>query len=80
LDGVGKLNIKIIHIGSDADANAAYIVDGVARVVSPEIKDTFPQAPMRMGPEETFAEGDEDRNMEDGIWVQLMQLDPIKEN
>jgi hypothetical protein len=79
LDGVGELNIKTTYVGSDADANAAYVIDDAARVVPSEIEDTFPQAPMRMGPEETFAEGDEDRNMEDGIWVQLMQLDPIKE-
>jgi hypothetical protein len=72
LDGVGKLDIKIVYVGSDADENAAYIVDDAVRVVPPEIKDTFPQAPMRMGPEETFAEADKDRNMEDGIWGQLM--------
>jgi hypothetical protein len=51
--------------------------DNAARVVAPEIEDTFPQAPMGMGPEETFTEGDEKGDMEDGIWGKLVQLNPI---
>jgi hypothetical protein len=77
LDGIGELNIKIIYVGSDVNARAAYIIDNVARVVAPEIEDTLPQAPMEMGPEEAFAEGDEKGDMEDGIWGQLVQLNPI---
>ena len=48
LDGDGKFHIKIVDIGTDADTNATYVVDDVFRVVAPEIKDAFPEAPMRV--------------------------------
>jgi hypothetical protein len=46
-------------------------------VVAPEIENALPQAPMGMGPEEEFAESDKKRDMKDGVWGHLVQLNPI---
>jgi hypothetical protein len=72
LDGVGEFHIRIINIRTNADANAAYIVDDVPRVVLPEVKNAFQQAPMRMDAEETLAERNENGNMEERIRGQLV--------
>jgi hypothetical protein len=72
LDRVGEFYVEVINVGTDADTNATYIVDDVPRIVASEIEDMFPQAPMRMDAEETFAKGDKDRNVEQGVWGQLV--------
>jgi hypothetical protein len=58
LDGVGELHVKIVDIGTDADANATYVVDDVLRVVAPEEEDAFPEGPVRVDAQETFTEYD----------------------
>ena len=60
MNRVRKLDVEVVNFGSDADDNAAHIVGDIARAVAPEVKDAFPQAPMRMGPEKAFAQSDED--------------------
>ena len=77
LDGVGKLHIKVSDFWPDADANTTYVVDGIPRVVAAEVKDAFPQAPVRVDAQETFAEGDENRDVEERVRGQLVQLNPI---
>ena len=72
LDGVGEFDVEIINVGSNADANAAHIVDDVAGVVAPEVENALPQAPMRMGAEEALAQSDKNRNVEDGVRGQLV--------
>jgi hypothetical protein len=42
LDRVGELNVEIINVGANVDANTADIVDDIPRVVAPEIKNAFP--------------------------------------
>jgi hypothetical protein len=54
LDGVSELHIKISDLWLDADAHTTYVVDGVFRVVAEEVKDAFPQAPVRMAPEKAL--------------------------
>jgi hypothetical protein len=68
-----------MDIGTDTDTNATYIVDDVPRVVAPEVEDAFPKAPMRMDAHERLAKSNKNRNVEERIWGQLMQLDPIDE-
>jgi hypothetical protein len=46
-------------------------------VVSEKVEYAFPKAPMRMDAEETFTEGDKDRDVKDRIGSQLMQLNPV---
>ena len=77
LDGVGEFDVEVVHFGTDADDNAAHIVGDIAGAVAPEIENALPQAPMRMGPEEALAQSDENRDMEDGVRGQLMQLNPV---
>jgi hypothetical protein len=64
LDRVSKLHIKVSDFWPDADADTTYVGDGVLRVVVAEVKDVFPQAPVRVDAQEAFAEGDEDRDVE----------------
>jgi hypothetical protein len=61
LDGVSKLHIKVSDFWPDADANPTYVVDGVLRVVAAEVKDAFPQDPLRVDAQEAFIEGDKDK-------------------
>ncbi|KAM0878313.1 hypothetical protein ACQ4PT_034962 [Festuca glaucescens] len=77
LDGVGKFHIKVSDFWPDADANTTYVVDGILRVVVAEVKDAFPQAPVRVDAQETFTEGDENRDVEERVRGQLVQLNPI---
>jgi hypothetical protein len=42
-----------------------------------DIEDFTPQAPMGVNAEESFAEGNEDGEMKDGIRGQLPELNPI---
>jgi hypothetical protein len=42
LEEVSKFQIKIAGFRSHADADTTYIVDGISRVVSAEIKYAFP--------------------------------------
>jgi hypothetical protein len=77
LDGVGEFDVKVVNFRTDADDNAAQIIGDIAGAVAPVIENVLPQAPMRMGPEEALAQGDENRDMEDGVGGQLMQLNPV---
>jgi hypothetical protein len=72
LDGFGEFDIEVVDIGMDADNNTAHIVGDIAGAVAAKIEDVLPQAPMRMGPEETFTQGDKDGDVEDGVRGQLM--------
>jgi hypothetical protein len=54
LNGVREFDVEVVYVGTDGDDNAANIVGDIVRAVAPEIKDAFPQAPMRMGPEKAF--------------------------
>jgi hypothetical protein len=80
LDGVRELHVEIIDIGMEADTNTTYIVGDIPRIVAPEVEDAFPKAPMRMDAQETLAMNDKNRNVEERVWGQLMQLDPVDEN
>jgi hypothetical protein len=71
LHRVGKLQVEIANVGSHADANATYIVDGAARVVAPKIKDAFPKAPVRVNAQESLAQSNKNRDMEEGVGSQL---------
>ena len=77
LNGVGEFDVEVIDVGSDADANAAHVVDDIARAIAPEIKNAFPQAPVGMGPEEAFAQGNKYRDVEDRVGGQMMQLNSV---
>ena len=77
LNGVGEFDVEVIDVGSDADANAAHVVDDIARAIAPEIKNAFPQPPVGMGPEEAFAQGDKYRDVEDRVGGQMMQLNSV---
>jgi hypothetical protein len=72
LDGVREFDVKVVNVGSTADANAAHIVDDVAGVVAPEVENALPQAPMRMGAEEALTQSDKNRDVEDRVWGQLV--------
>jgi hypothetical protein len=77
LDRVREFYIEVINVGTNADTNATYIVGDVPRIVAPKVEDAFPKAPMRMDARETLAKSDKNRNVEERVWGQLMQLDPI---
>jgi hypothetical protein len=42
LDGVREFDVEVVNVGSNANANAAHIVDDVATFVAPEVEDVFP--------------------------------------
>jgi hypothetical protein len=71
LHRVGKLQVEVANVGSHADANATYIIDGAARVVAPKIKDVFPKAPVRMYAQEALAQSNTNRDMEERVGNQL---------
>jgi hypothetical protein len=77
LDGVGKFDVKIVDIRANADNNSTYIVGDIFGVVAPEIKDVFPKALVRLDSQETLAKSDKDRNVENGVGGQLVQLNLI---
>jgi hypothetical protein len=47
--------------------------------VALHVEDLPPKTPVRVNAEEGLANSDEDRKMEDGVWGQLPELDPVKE-
>ena len=55
----------------------AYVVGDVVGAITAEAEDALPQSPIRLESEEALAEGNENRDMEDGIGSQLMQLQPV---
>jgi hypothetical protein len=79
LDGVGEFDVKVIRVGADTDHNTTYVVGDIARAVAAEVEDALPQAPVRMGPEEAFAESDKDGDVENGVGSQPMKLNPLDE-
>jgi hypothetical protein len=76
-DGVGDLHIKVSDFGMDTNADTTYVVDDVLRVVAAEVEDAFPEAPVRVDAQETFTESDKDGDVEERVWGQLVQLDPV---
>jgi hypothetical protein len=79
LDRVGEFDIKVVDIRANVDNNATYIVGDVFQVVAPEVEDTFPEAPVRVGAKETLAESDQDRNVQNLFGGQLVQLNLVDE-
>jgi hypothetical protein len=77
LDGVGEFDVKVFDIRANANNNTAYVVGDVVGAIAAEAEDALPQSPIRMDSEEALAESNENRDMEDGIGSQLMQLQPV---
>jgi hypothetical protein len=80
LDGIIKLQVKVSDFWPDANANTTHVVDGVLRVVAAYIKYAFPHAPVRVDAQEAFAEGHNNRDVEEGVRGQLVKLNPIDED
>jgi hypothetical protein len=47
--------------------------------VTLNIEDFPPNTPVGINAEEGFTDGDEDRKMENGVWGQLPELNPVEE-
>jgi hypothetical protein len=77
LDGVGELYIKVSDFGTDTNAYTTYVVDDVFQVVTAEVEDVFPEAPVRVDAQETFTECNESGDVEERVWGQLVQLDSV---
>jgi hypothetical protein len=43
------------------------------------VEDLPPKTPVRVNAEEGFADSDEDRKVENGVWGQLPELNPVEE-
>ena len=72
LNRVRELDIEIFDISADADNYTTYIIGGGVGAVAADKEYAFPQAPIGRGPEKAFTEGDEDRDVEDGIGGELV--------
>ena len=77
LDRVGEFDVEIFDVRTNIDNNAANVVGDVVGAITAEAENTLPQSPIRLGPEEALTQCDENRDVEDGIGRQLMQLKPI---
>jgi hypothetical protein len=44
---------------------------------APDDEDSMPQCPVRLDPQEALAERDEARDMKNGVWIQVVELNPI---
>ena len=79
LDGVGEFDVKVLDIRANANNNTTNVVGNVVGAIAAKAENALPQSPIRLDPEEALAKGDKDRNVEDGVGSQLMQLQPINE-
>ena len=79
LDGVGEFDVKTLDIRADANNNTAYVVGNVVGAITAEVEDAHPQSPVGMDSKERFAQGDEDRDVEDGVGSKMVKLQSIHE-
>jgi hypothetical protein len=56
---------------------ADFVVDDVFRVVVTDVEDAFPEAPVGVDFQKTFTECDKNGDVEERVWGQLVQLDPV---
>jgi hypothetical protein len=77
LNGVGKFDIKIVDFRPNTYNNAANIVGDVVVAIAANAKDAFPQGPIGLDPEKALTECDKNRNVEERVGRQMMQLKPI---
>jgi hypothetical protein len=77
LDGVRKLDVEIIDIGSDTDNYTTYVVGGVVSAIAAKAENALPKSPIRSDSKKAFAKRDKNRNVKDGIGGQLVKLNPI---
>jgi hypothetical protein len=77
LDGVGELDVEVLDIRANANDNAAYVVGDVVMAIAAAVKYALPQSPIGMDSKEALTESDENRDVEDGIGNQLVQLNPV---
>jgi hypothetical protein len=78
LDGFFHREVKIINFFSDDKANAADNGGAIVVVMTLDIENFPPKTPVGINAEESFTDSDENRKVENGIWGQLPELDPIE--
>jgi hypothetical protein len=79
LDGLLHWIIEVVDFLPNNKANATDDGGAVAVIVALHVEDLPPETPVRINAKEGFADSNEDRKVEDGVWGQLPELNPIEE-
>jgi hypothetical protein len=69
------LEIEVVDVLAHLAAEAASLV--VLRAL--DVKNSMPERPMGLNPQETFTKDDETRNVQNSVGIQIMKLNPISE-
>jgi hypothetical protein len=79
LDGLPHRKIEVIIFLSNDQADTTDHMGAFASTVAFDIKDIPPKTPVGVNAEESLAHRYENGKVEDGIWGQLPELDPVGE-
>jgi hypothetical protein len=69
----GRLEVEIFNVWAHLNAETA----GLIWQRMPNNKDSAPQRPVGLDPQEAFTERDKARNVKDGIGIQVVELNPV---